>query len=169
MDNLDNLTQDALSEENDQFAEILQFAMEQEEAEHQFYTQLAQRAENNDIKKLMLLHANQELEHKTQLLQILARHKLPEKKRERVIEDTDLKMSGYLSAKVPEVGNLSYQDALILAIRMERAGENLYYDLAKMTPDPETRELFKFLAVQERKHRVALEKEYDDNIFDDEG
>ncbi len=151
---------------DDPFEEVIRFAMEQEKAEDRFYTQLAERVENADVKRMMLAHAQDERTHLDVLQNILERHKLPEGNRR--YPDPDMKMADYLVTPEKKSGPLGYQDALILAIKMEQAGMNLYQDLAALAPDDETRRTFHFLAEQERKHKNLLEQEYDDNFFEED-
>ena len=145
------------------FEDIILYAIEQEEVEYGFYQHLASLTTTADLKQMLLHHAQQEKEHVAKLQQVLSRHRLPNATR--VQANPDLHIANYVVASPSDLTTLSYQDALILAIKMEQANENLYRDLANMSANDDSRTLFNFLVEQERKHRDLLEREYDDNIL----
>ncbi|MGN7613595.1 ferritin family protein [Magnetococcales bacterium HHB-1] len=147
----------------DTFEAIINFAIRHEENENQFYRNLAEKAESKDLKKHLLEHAAQELEHKKHLEKILKQHRLPNGQYR--YPDPDLKIANYTLAVDPPTETIGYQDALILAAKQEQEAERLYRDLAKTAQDKELKETFIFLAEQEAKHRHQLETEYDDEIL----
>ncbi|MBD3348505.1 MAG: hypothetical protein GF400_04840 [Candidatus Eisenbacteria bacterium] len=50
-------------------------------------------------------------------------------------------------------------------VKREEAAHNLYTVLASNTNEAELRSFFEMLASEEAKHRLALEKEYDENVL----
>ena len=94
------------------------------------YTSLAARAEKPGMKKMLLEFAEEEKRHKERLLAVKTgqRKLTPEK------EVLDLKVSDYL-VEVDASDNISYQDALIVAMKKERAAFELYSDIAEKVPD----------------------------------
>lgn len=150
----------------DNFIEIVDYAIEREEEEALFYLELAQRVESADVRAMMLRHADEERQHRERLLEMRATHALP--LAEGGLPGPDLKIADYLVPNPGQGSTLGYQDALILAIKREQANANLYEDLARFAEDRETRQVFRFLCEQERKHKEALEKEYDDNILEED-
>ncbi|MBF0610048.1 MAG: ferritin family protein [Magnetococcales bacterium] len=144
----------------DRFIEVIEFAIQQEESEAEFYEMLATRAESQAVRNVLLDHAKQEWEHKARLQEILASHRLPGGGRR--FRDPDLQIADYTVAAPVAEGELGYQDALILAAKREKAAERLYRDMASQTDDPQTANLFLFLAEQEAKHRHQIERDYDD-------
>jgi rubrerythrin len=78
----------------------------------------------------------------------------------------DLKIAEYL-VDVKPTANMSYQDALILAMKKEKAAFRMYTKLAQQAEDPEVKALFFNLAQEESKHKLAFEIEYDDYILKD--
>ena len=58
--------------------------------------------------------------------------------------------------------NLTYQDALILAMKKEKAAFKLYSDLAAANADPSMQSIFTMLAQEEARHKLRFEIEYDD-------
>lgn len=147
----------------DPFEAIILYAIGQEETEHDFYLHLASMVTSADLAQMLRHHAQQEKEHVAKLQQVLSRHRLPSASRTQA--NPDLHIADYVVPSQGDPTTLSYQDALILAIKMEQANENLYRDLANVSTNDDNRALFTFLVEQERKHRDLLEREYDDNIL----
>lgn len=143
---------------SDTFEEIIQYAMELEEEERAFYLELAKRVDNSEVRRLILAHADEELDHRQKLNRILGFHCLPEGKRR--YADPELRIADYPIPAAANPDRLDFQDALILAIRREQASQSLYQDLARLAMETEVRSIFAFLASQEGRHRAALEREY---------
>ena len=61
--------------------------------------------------------------------------------------------------------DLSYQDALILAMLKEKAAFRLYLNLSEKTEVPFLKEVFLSLAQEESKHKLRFELEYDEYIL----
>lgn len=140
--------------------EILDFAIKSEERSHSFYTSLAERVERENMKKVFLDFAAEELGHKEKLLKIKKGEKLlPDQ--EKVI---DLKIAEYVSDVEPGE-DMDYQKALILAMKAEKEAYRIYSDLASAAQDPEIRDILNALAQEEAKHKLRFETEYDDNIL----
>ena len=76
----------------------------------------------------------------------------------------DLKIADYLVDVKPSA-NMSYQDALILAMKKEKAAFRMYSALAERAEDPSVKALFLSLALEESKHKLSFEIEYDDIIL----
>ena len=81
-------------------------------------------------------------------------------------EVIDLKISDYL-VEVEADKNISYQDALIVAMKRERAAFKLYSDLAEKVSEDELRQVFLGLAKEEAKHKLFFESEYDERVLRD--
>jgi rubrerythrin len=64
-------------------------------------------------------------------------------------------------------GDLSLQDAMIVAMKREKAAYRLYSDLAQKVDDAELKDLFLGLAQEEAKHKLYFETQYDDQILRD--
>ena len=76
----------------------------------------------------------------------------------------DLKIAEYLVDVKPSA-TMSYQDALILAMKKEKAAFRMYTKLAEKAENPEVKSLFLNLAQEESAHKLAFEVEYDDYIL----
>ena len=141
--------------------ELLDFAIDREQEAHDFYMDLAGKAEQPDVKNLLRQLAGEELGHKRKLEEIKSGSRsLP------AAQDlTDLKISDYLVDVEPS-GKLNYEDALILAMKREEAAFSLYTDLAKLAGDEELKRIFLALAQEEAKHKLHLEMEYKETFLD---
>jgi hypothetical protein len=73
----------------------------------------------------------------------------------------DLKLTDYL-VDVDASDDISYQDALIVAMKRERAAYRLYSDMSEKVPEGELREVFVGLAKEEAKHKLFFESQYDE-------
>jgi len=142
--------------------EILDYAIDQEQQAADFYANLAGRAEKAGMKDILLEFAEEEKRHKERLLAVkTGEHELtPEQ------EVLDLKISDYL-VDVDATDDISYQDALIVAMKRERAAYELYSDMAEKIPAGKLREVFVGLAREEAKHKLFFESEYDERVLID--
>jgi len=76
----------------------------------------------------------------------------------------DLKISDYI-VKAKPTPDMSYQEALILAMNKEKAAFKLYLGLSEKAPNNDLKNLFLMLAQEESKHKLRFELEYDDYIL----
>ena len=141
--------------------ELLDFAIDREQEAHDFYMDLAGRAERPDIKDLLTGLAGEELRHRKKLEEIKnGSRSFPAAK-----DVTDLKISDYLVDVEPS-SNLDYEDALVLAMKREEAAFNLYTDLSKLAGDEELKRIFLGLAQEEAKHKLRFELDYREEFLD---
>lgn len=142
--------------------EILDYAIDQEQQAADFYEDVAQRAETAGMKKVLLDFSEEEKHHKKILQDVkTGEHELtPEQ------EILDLKISDYL-VEVESSDNISYQDALIIAMKRERAAYELYSDMAEKIPESHLKEVLVGLAKEEAKHKLFFEAEYDEHVLTD--
>jgi rubrerythrin len=136
---------------------LLDFAIEKEEESNKFYLDLASKMEREHMKKVFEEFAGEEQGHLENLLTI-KNDKIFTCPVERI---QDLKISDYLVDIKPDP-NMDYQDALILAMKKEKATYKLYNDLIQMTDDENLKETLRCLAQEEAKHKLRLEIEYDE-------
>ena len=140
--------------------ELLDFAIQGEQEAHDFYMDLSERVERPEMKKLLRQFAGEEAGHKKKLQGI--------KKGTRSFpyadDVVDLKIADYL-VDIEAKGDLTYQEALILAMKREKAAFKLYTDLAARTADKDLKIIFQSLAQEEAKHKLRFEMEYDDKIL----
>jgi len=140
--------------------EILDFAMESEQEAVDFYTELASQVNNSEMKETFLQFAREEVGHKARL-QKIKEEGVFDMPREKI---SDLKIADYVVKTKPSP-DMSYEDALILAMKKEKAAYKLYINLEKRTEKPELKEVFQNLAIEESKHKLRFETEYDDYVM----
>ena len=141
--------------------EILDFAIEKEQEAAAFYTDLAGKVAQPGMKEVFQEFALEEKGHREKLIRIKGEGRLPA-----VMSLTvpDLKIADYLVEVEPKA-NMGYQEALILAMKAEKAAFKLYHDLASATDDADLKATFLALAQEEAKHKLRFEIEYDDNFL----
>ncbi len=140
--------------------EILEFAISEEEAAANFYRQLASKMDKPWMKKAFQDFAKEEEGHKGKLIRI-QKGELPELPNQKVL---DLKIGDYLE-DVKLSADMDYQQALIVAMKKEKAAFRMYSDLASVAGDPNLQSLLLSLAQEEAKHKLRFEVEYDEEIL----
>lgn len=140
--------------------DILDFAINAEQEAVDFYNQLADNSKTKDMQNVFTSFAQEEMQHKTRLTKIKEEGSFKFEK-----EDiADLKISDY-TVSIKPTREMSYQDALVLAMKNEKAAFKLYYELSKRANTDSMKELFLSLAQEESKHKLRFEIEYDENVL----
>jgi len=142
--------------------EILDYAIGQEQQAADFYADMAQRAEKGGMKDIFLDFSREEERHRDKLLEV----KQGDQELHAHQEVIDLKISDYLVDVEPHE-HISYQDALIIAMKRERAAFRLYSDMAEKVNEASLRDVFLGLAKEEAKHKLFFESEYDERVLRD--
>lgn len=135
--------------------DILRFAIAEEERAEQFYTRLAEKMKVPEMREALLRFAVEERWHKDKLLAIGAGGPVIGSSGKEV---TNLDLSDYM-VDVKPTPDMQYQDALLLAIKRERAAQRLYTALAALADDNESKSMFQALAQEEVKHELHLRAE----------
>ncbi len=146
--------------------EILNFAIDKEQEAVDFYSGWAEKAERSNMRDLFRSFAREEKRHKAKLEMVRDGNLLPPF-HEKVM---DLKIGDYLenmnvSDESVSPENMDYQDALIVAMKREKASFKLYSDLANAAGTDDLRDTFLELAQEEAKHKLYFEIEYDEHIL----
>ena len=137
--------------------QILDFAIVREEEAARKYRELAEQAEQVELRRLFEEFAQEEVIHREKLRLVKAQ-KLLLPSQDRLI---DLRLKHYVVDVHPE-HERGFQQALLSAIRKEKAARALYQDLAEYVDgDSEVRTLLLALAAEEGKHQQQFEKYYD--------
>ena len=138
---------------------LLDFAIAREEEAVEFYTKLAEKAQGA-ARKAFEDFAKEEMGHKQKLLAVKAGRQLAP------VEGriTDLKIADY-AVDVDEEGELDYRQALLVAMKKEKAAFKLYMALGEAAQDEGLRSLMLALAQEEAKHKLRFEIEYDENVL----
>jgi len=139
---------------------LLSFAIERETEAVEFYSTMARLVEDRAICAAIEAFARQEENHVVRLKAL----KLSGASATAAREPVDLKIGDYLVDVKPRP-DMSYQDALIIAMKREMAAEKLYSDLAAVATDQELRVLMQTLAKEERSHKLRFEKEYEEVVL----
>ncbi len=140
--------------------EILDFAIQQEQNAVDFYTELSVNAINAEMKVTFLQFAKEEMGHKARLINIKETG-IMENSSEKV---TDLKIADFVVRTNPSP-SMSYEEALVLAMKREKAAFKLYLKLAERTDNQDLSLLFQSLAMEESKHKLRFELEYDQYVL----
>jgi rubrerythrin len=139
---------------------VLDFAIDREQEAVDFYTDLAAKVKRPDMKSLFKQFAEEEKGHKAKLQGVKqGKQLLPAEK-----QVLDLQMSDYLVAEEPTEG-LTYQKALILAMKKEKVSFKLYTDLAATAPSDDLKNTFLILSQEEARHKLRFEVEYDNEVM----
>ena len=144
----------------DSVDKILDFAIEKEEDAAAFYTDLAGKMDRPYMKDVFLGFAREEKGHKAKLMAIKEGKLMMSAER----QIADLKIGDNL-VDIDLKAEMSYQEALIVAMKAEKAAYKLYNDLASATDDAGLKETLLSLAQEEAKHKLRFEVEYDDVIL----
>ena len=142
--------------------EILDFAITNEIRAAEFYEKLSGQAKSKSMRETFEKFSKEERGHEARLKKIKDEG-IFDAKNEDIL---DMKMSDYL-VKSNTKGKMTYQDALILAMKREKAAYKLYKRLAKSAPTKELKIIFTKLAAEEANHKMNFEIEYDDYIYID--
>ncbi len=140
--------------------DILNFAINREQESVDLYERLSKEAPTPQMRDVFTSFAAEERGHKKRLLNIQSSGQF--KMMEKHIQD--LKIEDYL-VDVSETVGLTYQAALILAMKKEKAAFKLYMNLAAKVDDPLLKSLFETLAQEESKHKLSFEIEYDEYVL----
>jgi rubrerythrin len=113
------------------------------------------------MREAFLHFAAEERGHRERLLRVKA-GELPSVTTEQV---QDLKIADHLVDPEP-TSNMTYQEALLFAMKAEKAAFTLYTKLAEMTDSDDLSNVFQSLAQEEAKHKLRFEIEYDDHVLE---
>ncbi|MFO7666422.1 MAG: ferritin family protein [Desulfobacterales bacterium] len=140
------------------FEEIVMYAIEKEKEAAEFYEEICRQEKFHGAKEMFSGFANEERKHQKMLEGILYnKEKISEYKFEWI---PDLKRSNYLVDTKYEKG-MHYKDILRIAMKREEKALNFYNDVALKNKNEEHVKIFKILAQEEAKHKLGLEKLYD--------
>lgn len=142
--------------------EVLDFAIKKEQEASDYYIFLSDQVKEPWMKDMFQSFSNEELKHKTKLQGVKTGATLaPSQKKIQ-----DLKLADYI-VDMEEGPGMNFQDALILAMKREKAAFKLYTDLADAAETEDLKNTFLALAQEEAKHKLYIETKYDDEILTD--
>ena len=140
--------------------DVLDFAIKAEQEAVDFYTGLAAQSKNEQMKTVFIEFAAEEMKHKSRLTSVKENHSF--KMQDEKVRD--LKIADFLTDVAPS-SNMTYADALVLAMKKEKNAFRLYMMLSEASADTEMKALFLSLATEESKHKLRFEVEYDEYIL----
>jgi rubrerythrin len=136
--------------------EILEFAITKEQAARTLYLQLAERLTDPMVRKLFTDLAAEEVDHRQQLeLELMKLGRVvPESNQFKGVRVTECVISEEIP---PEMG---FAEALVLAMRKEKAAFRLYVEMVSAAADLECRDVLLDLAEEEVRHMLRFEQAY---------
>lgn len=146
-------------EKFDTVEDVLDFAIGEEIAAKDFYENLSEQAENPTMRGVFEDFAIEEMRHREILENVKSGEVvLPAEK----VQDMKL---AEITEPVAPGPDMTYQEALVVAMHKEKQAFTLYNILAERCSDEKMRETFKTLAQEEAKHKLRLELEYDEVVL----
>lgn len=143
--------------------DVLDFAMERELEAEAFYRGMALQTEAESMRQILEEFAEEEHMHWEKLDMV-------KNGQYRMLNGSTPVPSIHIAEFLPEpkVGpDMDLADALIIAMKREKAAYRFYIELAAEAPTQELMDLFLALAHEEANHKLRFEIEYDDWIIDD--
>lgn len=140
--------------------DILEFAITQEQNAIDFYTELARGARSKEMKEVFLEFAGEEMKHKQRLTRIREEGVFTMPKQ----QVADLKISDYVVSAEPKP-DMTYEEALVIAMKREKSAFKLYMNLLERAPSEDLKNVFLSLAMEESKHKLRFELEYDEFVL----
>lgn len=144
--------------------DVIRQAIVGEEDSHALYVQAAGRVKDPTSKAMLEELAAEELGHKAKLEGLLKRGLTWEIVEGEFKKVQDLKLGDHLVAE-PLKEDADLQAVLTTAIRREKESHELYTTMAGVTCDETVRNLFEFLANEERTHKRKLESMFEDIVY----
>ncbi len=141
------------------FEEIISFAIEKENEAAAFYEAAADKEPFSGVKDALKEMAGEEKKHAAMLENIGQNQEILEGYQFKWIPD--LKRSDYMVDMVYEPG-MHYSDLLKLAMKREEKALAMYNELQNRADNETQAKVFKVLCQEEAKHKLFLEKLYDD-------
>ncbi|RXQ91550.1 rubrerythrin [Ancylomarina salipaludis] len=148
--------------------EVLNFAIEQEQNEVDFYNDLADKMRVPKVEELFRDIALEKQKHILKLEAIRISGNFDHNSYDQIKE---LRTEHYIANVDYSNENPSYEEALLMAMEKEKATFMFYWDLAERVSSPDLQDLFYMLALHEAKQKVKMEIQFDrgsDNEFDEE-
>jgi len=145
----------------ERFEDVIEFAMGEEQGAVQFYTELASIVNDPSLKELFEGFAREENGHYLQLVELKEAGSVDggeldvEVLKSMVISDEE-------TVPLVNIGpDMSYQDALELAMFKEKSAFKLYLKMSEIVQDENARSLLVSLANDEARHKVYFELQYE--------
>lgn len=140
---------------NSELKDIINFAIENEVDAYEFYRDAANKVEDENLKQIFNELAEEELEHKKFLEDFL----VSDADKIELDVEVDYKITEEIDKPKLNV-DMTFRDAIALAMKNEEEAMDMYSNLAAACLDPEQKELFLGLVKMEQTHKTRLEEIY---------
>lgn len=142
--------------------EIIDFALEREKESQEIYLDYSRKTQRMGFRQLLLSMVDMEKEHEDKL------QELKERKDQSALfrgsESVKARLTDFI-AQEEFSPDMDYGDFLVLIIKREEKTEKLYEELESLAAGTEVKELFSWLADEERKHKAWAQDRYDLEIL----
>ena len=140
---------------NTELKDVIGFAVDKEVDAYEFYKSAAEKIKDENLKQTFKELADEELKHEEFLKDFLSSG----------LSEINLgKVDDYKVAETVEKPKLStdmsFSDAIALAMKNEEEAMNMYQKLADLCSDEDKKKLFEELAKMEQMHKARLEDIY---------
>ena len=132
--------------------DIFGFAMEKEEEAEKLYRELASRAKEEGVKKILLMLADDEVKHFNTVKSM--KEENPEMADTHVLEDAKDVFRSMAEERKNLDANMSEIELYKKAQEWEKQSEEMYIDMAEKSDDEKQKALFERLAKEEHKHYI---------------
>jgi rubrerythrin len=146
--------------DKDFYKQILDAAIEGEIEANQFYQQVAEKVQDDYLKKMFLDLAGEERKHQ----RILEAFRNDDSKAIHFPRVTDYHMAETMDDQ-PLTMEMKPADAIALAIKKEEAAMQHYQELAQACTDEAQQQVFEELAAMEQGHKAKMEAAFVDIGF----
>ena len=143
---------------------VIDFALERERESQEIYLDYARKTQRIGFRQLLLSMVDMEKEHENKLKE------LKEGKDQSDLfsdsESVKARLTDFI-AQEEFSPDMDYGDFLVLIIKREEKAEKLYEELKSFAAETEVKELFSWLAEEERKHKAWAQDRYDLEVLKD--
>ncbi len=140
------------------FAEAISFAMMREEESHEFYKDLAGKTQDIFMKEIFMDFAQEEINHLKTLKDLDARGL--ERIYGNIVKNIDALNVSETLKDTTAAPDMDFKELLVVAMKREEISRRLYSFLAEISEDNDLSLLFVGLAKEEAKHKLRIEKAY---------
>jgi rubrerythrin len=150
------------SEMEKTFADIIDMAIEREEAAYDFYMDIHHKVQDASVRDTVEFIAKEEIKHKEFLVGYRAGNYGSDSLR--MVDVVDYKLAEYLEE--PEIDrDSSSEDVYLIASHREARSHLFYTELAGMHTDSELKTMLLKMANEELKHKEKMEYLYSNTAF----
>ncbi|MHB1000462.1 MAG: ferritin family protein [Armatimonadota bacterium] len=140
--------------------EIIDFAIAKEQEAADFYGDMAENARDKAVAQELLKMQAEEEKHRDWLESTPVAF-VSDAQPKRI---NDLKIAEYVIPSMPGP-DMTFQDAVSIAMQRELTSMQLYQELAKMVSDSNIQRVFENLAAEEAKHKNYFETIWDEYVL----